>query len=84
MLHDGHQAFVADPDDTASALGAPGRFALQGILVTQPTGDQVNRPARIATNLKGQAHGHARRRVAPPMTHDAAGSRRLRNLPTPP
>ncbi|WP_374565373.1 hypothetical protein [Ideonella sp.] len=65
MLHAGPQAFVADPDDAASALDAPGRLAMQGILVTQPPCDQAGRPGRTAP-------------------HDAAGSRRLRNLPTSP
>jgi hydroxyacylglutathione hydrolase len=70
MLHDGHQALVVDPGESAPverALDALG-LMLGGILVTHHHGDHVGGLSALRPRLQGPVYGPARENIPQPFT----------------
>jgi hydroxyacylglutathione hydrolase len=70
MLHDGRQALVVDPGESApvhAALDAHG-LVLGGILVTHHHGDHVGGLADLRSRLQGPVFGPAREDIPKPYT----------------
>lgn len=70
MLHDGRQALVVDPGDSApveSALDALG-LVLGGILVTHHHADHVGGLSALRPRLQGPVYGPAREDIPQPFT----------------
>jgi len=65
MLHDGSQALVVDPGDSAPVLGALAshELTLAGILVTHHHGDHVGGLQGLRSVLKGPVFGPARENI---------------------
>jgi hydroxyacylglutathione hydrolase len=59
MLHDGREALVVDPGDSAPVVDALDRLrlALTGILVTHHHADHVDGVSALMTRLNGPVHG---------------------------
>lgn len=70
MLHDGSQAIVVDPGDSAPVLDAlaSNHLTLAGILVTHHHGDHVGGLLGLRSVLKGQVFGPARENIPGPFT----------------
>lgn len=70
MLHDGRQALVVDPGESApveQALDAQG-LRLSAILVTHHHGDHVGGIDALRPRLQGPVHGPAREQIPQPCT----------------
>jgi hydroxyacylglutathione hydrolase len=70
MLHDGRQALVVDPGESApveQALDAHG-LRLSAILVTHHHGDHVGGVDALRPRLEGPVYGPAREKIPPPFT----------------
>ena len=77
MLHDGRDAIVVDPGDSApviAALAATG-LALAGILVTHHHADHVGGVDALRPLLKGVVHGPAREPIPQPFVPLLDGAR---------
>jgi len=68
MLHDGSQALVVDPGDSAPVVQALAsqRLALSGILVTHHHGDHIGGLEGLRSLLKGPVFGPAREDIPAP------------------
>src|SRR5689334_18577744 len=75
MLHDGHEALVVDPGDSAPVIAALGRLglALTAILVTHHHGDHVGGLEALVPRLQGPVHGPAHEPMPVPVIGHEAG-----------
>ena len=75
MLHDGHQAIVVDPGDSAPVLQALQHLGLQlkAILVTHHHADHVGGVDALRTATGAAVHGPAREKIPEPLHRLAHG-----------